>query len=255
MLRTIIIDDEPSAIEVITLLLKMKCPADVEVIATSTSPHQGRKLIDELAPNLVFMDIEMPGMSGIELASLFPKRNFNIIFITAYDDYAIKAFKVNAIDYILKPVNSEELVAAVEKVKSSGKNAATVNNDQLRTLQQLLLQSRHPATDLIGIGMADKIQFVNVQDIGYCEAKGSYTYVYLKDGTKVVASKSLGEFETLLAPAGFFRIHHSSLINLRYIKEFQRQDGGYVVMNNSAKLEVSVRKRKDFLQAVNHIIV
>ena len=255
MIKAIIIDDEPSAVEVIKLMLQKKCPADVQVVATSNSPMEGKKLIDLLQPDLVFLDIEMPGLSGIELANQINLPNTKVIFITAYDAYAINAFKVNAIDYLLKPVDGAELVQAIHKVKKDMTNSDTISLTQLKNLQQLLGNGREPQPGRIGIGMADKIQFVEVEDILYCQANGAYTTVFIKDNTKLVASKSLGEFQQQLEQAGFFRIHHSFLINLNLVKEYQRNDGGYVVMNNDAKLEVSQRKRKEFLDAVDHLLI
>jgi two-component system, LytTR family, response regulator len=252
MIRTVIIDDEPSAVEVIRLLLQKKCAADVQVIATSNSPLEGKKLINELHPDLVFLDIEMPGVSGLELASEIFNSGTRIIFITAYDSYAINAFKVNALDYLLKPVNGVDLLQAIYKVKNELESRATISRSQLQSLEKLLRGNKESR---IGIGMAEKIQFVNTDDIVYCQANGAYTILYMNDGSKIVASKSLGDFQEQLEHSGFFRVHHSFLINLSFIKEYQRNDGGYVVMNNHAKLEVSQRKRKEFLEAVDHLII
>ena len=253
MIRAIIIDDEQSAIEVVHLMLNKKCAGEVQVIATSNSPEEGKQMIEDLRPDLVFLDIEMPGLSGIELANQISHPGTRVIFITAYDAYAINAFKVNAVDYLLKPVDGTELVQAIYKVKREIENQETVNLGQLKKLEQLFRSNKETAR--MGIGMADKIQFVEISDIAYCEANGAYTTVFLKDGSKMVASKSLGDFQDQLENTGFFRIHHSYLINLSLVKEYQRNDGGYVVMNNNTKLEVSHRKRKDFLEAINHLLV
>jgi Response regulator of the LytR/AlgR family len=254
MIKAIIIDDEPSAINVLTLLLRNKCKNDVEVIATSNSPFEGKYLIEQFNPDLVFLDIEMPGITGIDLLRSFKDPKFRVVFVTAYDAYAIEAFKLSAIDYLLKPIDADDIVRVVEKIKND------INKDQnhiaskLQSLEKLFDQHSN-GNKKIGIGMIDKIVFVNSDEIIYCEAQGSYTNVYLQDGKKIMASKSLGEFESQLGSRKFFRIHHSSIINLNHIKEFQRFDGGYVVMDNNAKLEVSQRKRKDFLEAINDMIV
>ena len=254
MIRSVIIDNEPSAVDVIRLMLQKKCAGDVQIVATSHSPMEGKQLIDLLKPDLVFLDIEMPIISGIELAGQIHHPGTRIIFITAYDAYAINAFKVNAIDYLLKPVDGGELVQAIHKVKKDIENRESINLSQLKSLQQLL-SNKESHLDRIGIGMADKIQFVAVNDILYCQANGAYTTIFLKDNAKLVASKSLGDFQDQLEPSGFFRIHHSYLINLALVKEYQRNDGGYVVMNNDARLEVSQRKRKEFLEAVDHLLI
>ena len=255
MLKAVIVDDEPSAVEVIKILLQKKCAGDVQVVATTNSPFEGKGLIELLQPDLVFLDIEMPGMSGIELVASIYHVGTKIIFVTAYDTYAINAFKVNAVDYLLKPIDSADLVKAVYKVKKERENREALQLAQIKSLQQLFNAPKEPQQSRIGIGMADKIQFVVVTDILYCQAAGAYTTVFLKDGTKLLASKSLGDFQEQLEPSNFFRIHHSYLINLGLVKEYQRNDGGYVVMNNNVKLEVSQRKRKEFLDAVNHIII
>lgn len=255
MIRTIIVDDEPSAVNVIALLLKKKCKEDVEVIATSTSPFEGKALIEQHKPDLVFLDIEMPGMTGVDLLRSFTNPTFRVVFVTAFDAYAVEAFRLSAVDYLLKPVEGDDIIRAVQKIKTDIIRNENTITSQLHQLEKLLMHNTSAAETKIGIGMADKIVFVNIPDIIYCEANGSYTNVYLKDGTKMVASKSLGDFETQLAPNKFFRIHHSSLINLNRVKEFQRHDGGYVILENGKQLEVSQRKRKDFLDAIHDIVV
>jgi len=255
MIRTIIIDDEPSAVNVLSLLLKKKCKDDIQIVATSNSPHLGKTLIEEQQPDLVFLDIEMPGMTGIDLVRSFPDPNFRIVFITAFDDYAIEAFRLSAIDYLLKPVEADDIVRVVDKIKKDIRKNENSINLQLHNLEKILMQNNIASESKIGIGMAEKILFVNIPDILYCEAHGAYTNVYLHDGKKIVASKSLGDFESQLNPHKFYRIHHSTLINLNRIKEFQRFDGGFVIMENNIKLEVSQRKRKDFLDTIDNSIV
>jgi two-component system LytT family response regulator len=250
MIRTVIIDDEPSAVNVLTMLLQKKCKEDVEIVAASYSPMEGKKLIEEHRPDLVFLDIEMAGMTGIDLLRSFSNPTFRVIFVTAFDEYAVEAFRLSVIDYLLKPVEGEDIVRAIRKIKSDiYKNENTISA-QLQQLEKLLLQNKITGEPRIGIGMTDKIVFVNITDILYCEATGSYTTVYLQDGKKLVASKLLGEFESQLTDYKFYRIHHSSLINLNRVKEFQRYDGGYVIMENNKRLEVSQRKRKDFMDVI-----
>lgn len=254
MIRTIIIDDEPSSINVLSMLLKKKCKEDVEIVATTNSPHLGKMLIQEHQPDLVFLDIEMPGMSGIDLLQSFTEPGFRVVFITAFDAYALQAFRLSAIDYLLKPVEADDIIRVIEKIKKDIRKNEYPINFQLQDLQKLLLH-QSASESKIGIGMADKIVFINIPEILYCEAQGAYTNVHLQNGKKIVASKSIGEFESQLISQKFFRIHHSTLINLDHVIEFQRFDGGYVIMENNAKLEVSQRKRKDFLDAINDCIV
>ena len=255
MIRTIIIDDEPSAVNVLALILKKKCKDDIEIIATSESPVEGRALIEKLHPDLVFLDIEMPGMSGIDLLRSFKDPNFHVVFVTAYDAYAVEAFRLSAVYYLLKPVESDDVVHAVEKIKKDNENNQDQLSSRLQKLEQLLMSNSIVPDTRIAIGMADKIVFVQIPDILYCEAQGAYTNVILRDGRKMMASKSLGDFESQLMQHKFFRIHHHFLINLNRVNEFQRQDGGYVIMENQAQLEVSQRKRRDFLNAIQDLLV
>ncbi len=253
MIRAIIIDDEPSAVELIRLLLRKKLPQEVTVVATANDPVNGKQLILEHHPDIVFLDIEMPRLSGIELAAQLPEGFTRIVFITAYDTYAIHAFRVNAIDYLLKPVDPSDLLATIQKVQREMAERQPIVQ-QLQQLQQLLRPANEqPAR--IGIAMADRIVFVELNDILYCTASGAYTSIHLQDGQKLVASKSLGEFEDQLRASGFFRSHHSSLIQLKKIRAFQKHDGGYVVMSDGAQLEVSQRKRKDFIQAIQSQLI
>jgi two-component system LytT family response regulator len=253
MIKTVIIDDEPSAVNVLSLLLNKKCSNDVEVIATSNSPELGKSLIEELQPDLVFLDVEMPVLSGIDLVRSFDNPKFRVVFITAFDDYAIEAFRLSALDYLLKPVEADDITRVVEKIKKDINRNENLINIQLQSLQKMLMQNTPEKR--ICIGMADKIVFIGISDILYCEANGAYTHVHIKDGKKIVSSKSLGEFESQLSSHKFSRIHHSTLINLNRIKEFQRFDGGFVIMENNSRLEVSQRKRKDFLDAISQMMV
>lgn len=255
MIRTIIIDDEPSAISVLTTLLKMHCKDDVELLATAGTPEEGRVLIEQLHPDLVFLDIEMPGMTGVDLVKSFKAPTFRVVFVTAYDAYAVDAFRVSAIDYLLKPIGSEDVVKVIQKIKNDVRNELSKLSLQLQHLDKLLNNHPDSSDQKIGIAMSNKIVFVNFSHIIYCEASGPYTHLYLTDGQKLVSSKALGEFETQLGGNKFFRIHHHYLINLSRVKEFQRHDGGYVIMENNKELEISQRKRKDFLDTIQHIII
>lgn len=254
MIRTIIIDDEPSAVSTLATMLQKKCSDDIELIATTTNPQEGIYLIEQHQPSLVFCDIEMPFISGIDLVRHFKTPSFRVIFCTAYDTYAVEAFRVNAIDYLLKPMNPIHVVDAIEKIKNDINKNGNVLSDQLKKLEKLFNPQKEQE-DKIGISLADKIVFVNRKEITFCEAKGHYTTIYLSNGSKILASKPLGDFENQLDWKSFFRIHHSTLINLDHVKEFQKHDGGYVIMQNNTKLEVSQRKRKDFLDAIHDFVV
>ena len=255
MIRAIIIDDEISAINVLSLLLRKKCKDDVDVVATTTSPVEGKLLIEQQKPDLVFLDIEMPGMTGIDLIRSLPNPNFHVVFVTAYDAYAVEAFELSAIDYLLKPIGADKVERVVNKIKDNIRKHQLLMNEQLQQLERILKMNVNPNENKIGVGMADKIVFINIPDILYCEAQGNYTNVILYDGKKIVASKTLGDFENQFEGKNFFRIHHSYLINMNRVKEFQRYEGGYVMMENNIKLEVSQRKRKDFLDAISGFVI
>lgn len=255
MIRAIIIDDEPSALNVLSLLLKKKCKEDVEIVGTTNSPLAGKMLIEQQQPDLVFLDIEMPGMTGVDLVRSFTNPTFRVVFVTAYDDYAVETFRLSAVDYLLKPIGAEDVIHAVQKIKNDIRKDQNPLSAQLQHLEKLLNKHSDNGDNKIGIGMQDKIVFVSIKDIVFCEASGSYTNVYLQSGEKMVASRLLGDFESQLSEHKFFRIHHHSLINLKHVKEFQKNDGGYVIMENGKQLEVSQRKRKDFLDAIQDSIV
>jgi len=255
MIKAIIIDDENSAINVLSMLLKKKCKDDVEVVATSNSPTEGRSLIEQHKPDLVFLDIEMPGMTGIDLVRTIPNPNFHIVFVTAYDAYAVEAFELSAIDYLLKPIGADKVERVINRVREVRRKNQLQISEQLQQLERILKMQATGNENKIGVGMADKIVFVNIPDILFCEAQGNYTNVILHDGKKIVASKTLGDFESQLAGKNFFRIHHAYLINMNRVKEFQRYEGGYVMMENNIKLEVSQRRRKDFLDAISNFVI
>jgi two-component system LytT family response regulator len=255
MIRTIIIDDEPSAVRVLTALLKKYCRDDIDLVASANTPDEGKALIEELQPDLVFLDVEMPGMSGVDLVRSFTAPSFRVVFVTAYDAYALEAFRVSAMDYLLKPVGSEDVIKVVQKIKNDVRNELGKLSLQLQHLDKLLNQHAESNDQKIGIAMSDKIVFISYSNIIYCEASGSYTNVYLTNSQKLVSSKSLGEFDAQLPVNKFFRIHHHFLINLNQVKEFQRHDGGYVIMENGRQLEVSQRKRKNFLEAINEFTI
>ena len=170
MIRTIIIDDEPSSINVLSLLLKKNCKDDVQIVGTSNSPFLGKKLIEQHHPDLVFLDIEMPGMSGIDLLRSFSEPEFHVVFITAYDAYAIEAFRLSAIDYLLKPAESADIIRVIEKVKKQSVKKDVLHL-QLENLKKILNQKQPSTEAKIGIAMADKILFINVNEILYCEAQ------------------------------------------------------------------------------------
>jgi len=254
MIRTILIDDEPSAVNVLALLLKKYWKNEIEIVAKSNSPEEGISLIKKHKPDLVFLDIEMPNISGLDLLKSFSNPEFRVVFVTAHDTYAVEAFKLSAIDYLLKPVDSDDIMRTVMKIKNDISQNPNPLSQQISQLEKILYAHQSSGAK-IGISMADKVIFIQISDIIYCEASGSYTKVYLLDGTKLLSSKSIGSFDNILSYHKFFRIHHSFLINLDKIKEFHRHSGGVVIMVNKVQLEVSQRKHKDFLEVIDNYII
>jgi len=247
MLTAIIIDDEQKG----RLALKQKlhdyCP-DVRLTGEAENGEEGMKLVEKNKPDIVFLDIEMPRMDGFEMLNIIKKKNFCIIFTTAYDQYAIKAIKYAAFDYLLKPIDIEELKTAVEKVGSKQSNQT---ENQIELLQQNML---HPKKQLnkLAIPTLEGLLFFDINDIIHLEANSNYTCIHFSGKPKITASKTLKEFEELLPEDIFFRIHHSHLINLNYIKRYIRGDGGQVELQNGTYVDVSRRKKEEFLKAIGY---
>lgn len=241
--KAVIVDDEKGARESLDKLLKKHCP-DVAVKAKAGSADEAIKVIQQHSPELVFLDIEMPGKNAFDLLHEMGSINFDIIFTTAYDQYAIKAIRFSAIDYLLKPINSEELMKAVERFKNKRSDEGMMN-EKFKVLMNNLRQEDQPKR--VAIPDGEGLTFVKVDSIIRCHSDGSYTTLYFDNGKKIVASKPIGEYEELLSGEKFFRIHRSHLINLDHIKKYMKGDGGYVVMRDGSQVEISRRKKNDFI--------
>lgn len=238
-LKAIIIDDETNARLVIRGMMKENFPA-VQVLGEAKDLPSGVKLIHQFNPDIVFLDIEMPQFSGLEIVDFFPPEqiNFQIIFVTAYDKYAIDAFKVSAIDYLIKPVQLEDLGRAIQKVEN-------LNTLKYQTLKENL-KSAKPKKILVN-GAGGQI-IIPIEDILYIKADGSYSDIFLADGTKHCVTKKLIDFEVLKQTNDFERVHRSFIINLQHVQKFFKSDGGGVVMSNGEELSVSKEKREELEQ-------
>lgn len=243
-IRTVIVDDELNCIEVLEYLLNKHCQ-EVEIIASFQSPAEAEVQIRNLKPDLVFMDIEMPVMNGFALLEKLKDLDFDLIFTTAYDDFAIKAFKVSAVDYLLKPVDATELKEAVKKAMRSRKGDDKALNTLLNYIQNQNIHHK------IGITSEQGIAFIDLDSIVYCKSDGPYTHFYLNNGKSILSSKSLGEYEGQLTNKGFFRVHKSYLIHVKHISKFVREDGGYVVMSDNTQIIVSRRRKEDLLHLMS----
>ena len=247
MITAIIIDDEAKGRLALREKLSDYCP-QIKLLAEAANGQEALLLIQHHKPQLIFLDIEMPWMNGFEMLNELTEKNFHIIFTTAYDQYAIKAIKYAAFDYLLKPIDIEELKTAIEKIGAKDDNQTKM---QVELLQQNML---HPKKQLnkLAIPTLEGLLFFDINDIIHLEANSNYTNLYLADKTKITASKTLKEFEEMLPPAIFFRTHHSHLINLNYIKRYIKGDGGQIELQNGTYVDVSRRKKEEFLKAIGH---
>jgi two-component system LytT family response regulator len=245
MIRAVIIDDEHHSIETLKWKLENYC-SDVEVQASFDSPAEGVIYLKNNPPDLLFLDIEMPMLNGFDvLEELGRDISFDIIFTTAYDNFGIQAVKFSALDYLLKPVQNKELKDAIDKhIK---KTKQKIPAEQIDVLLHNVHAEREGKVGKIALASKESIEFVDAQDIVCCEANSNYTNVYIAEGRKRVISKTLKEFEDMLATHQFFRPHHSFLINLNRVREFIRGDGGFLVMENKMKIPVSKNRREELL--------
>ncbi|NJO92809.1 MAG: response regulator transcription factor [Chloroflexia bacterium] len=235
MIRAIIVEDEKRSRETLKNLLDEFCK-DIEVVGMAGSVDEAVAEILEKKPDLLFLDIELQSGTGFDVLEKVKHQYFEIIFTTAFEHYAIKAIKISSIDYLLKPIDIEELENAIEKVRN--KKDQTTYKQQL----EILLNNVHKKPDenrKICVSTADGIEFLKVYDIIYCEASGSYTTIYLKNRDKLLLSKHLKEYENLLSDYEFMRVHNSYLVNLQEVKSFVKSDGGYILMNNNAQISIS----------------
>jgi two-component system LytT family response regulator len=243
MITAIIIDDELKGRSALSQKLKDYCP-QVEVLAEAENGADGIKLIEKHHPKMVFLDIQMPHMNGFEMLQHVQPQQFHLIFTTAYDQYAIKAIKYAAFDYLLKPIDIEELQTAVQKAEKQ--DARNSTGERLETLMQTL--SGKNQLQKIAIPTMEGLLFFNLADIIYLQAESNYTTIHFKDHPKLIASRTLGDFEELLPTDIFYRPHNSYLINLNYIKRYIKGDGGQIEMQNGDYVDVSRRKKEEFIK-------
>ncbi|HBL75896.1 MAG: hypothetical protein A2W90_10800 [Bacteroidetes bacterium GWF2_42_66] len=240
-ISALIVDDEKNGRENLAGLLKTHCP-NIHVLAEAKSVSEAISAIEKYSPQLVFLDIEMPGGNGFQLLEHFNDFPFEVIFVTAYDNYAIKAIRFSASDYILKPINMNELIAAVDKVSQR-----IVHQRENERIRQLYQNSLHPANPKIGLPIGDRLVFAEVKSIIRCQGESNYTHLYFTDRKPMLVAKTLIDFEELLAEHDFFRVHKTHLVNLNHVTAFIRNDGGQLLMSNNETVSVS-RRRKEEVQ-------
>ncbi|NBQ48317.1 MAG: DNA-binding response regulator [Sphingobacteriia bacterium] len=247
MIKTVIVEDELKSRDMLAAMIRKITP-ELDIVGLAGNVSEAEKLIRELKPELVFLDISMPDGSGFDLLEKVSGQKFELIFATASDQHAIRAIKFSACDYLLKPIDMDELKLAVEKVVQKKQSVPNMEN------LQFLIQHLRRADDnfqKITLPTGNAYEIVNVKDIVRCEADGSYTTFYLSDKRKLMISAGLKHYEELLPENDFIRVHHHHLINMQHVLRFLKEDGGYAVMSDGSKIEISRRKKEAFMEKLN----
>lgn len=244
MIKVVLIDDEKNALEMLEWQLQTYCP-QVEIVALANTADKGIEAIQRHMPPLIFLDIEMPKKNGFEVLQAFASPSFDVIFTTAYDQFALKAFRFAALDYLLKPIDAGDLVNALKRYERK------VQGSFKQQLDILMQQYQHPGTppEKISFATQQAVHFVKPETIRYGESDGNYTTLFFLDNTKLMVSKTLKEVEEVLVPYQFLRIHNSFLINLKHVSRYIKGDGGSIEMVGGAQLPIS-RQRKDAVMQI-----
>ena len=248
-MKAVLIDDETSNLENLRTLLEKHCP-QTSIMATAQKVSDAVDAIEKYSPDLVFLDIQMGEQTGFDVLKLLPTRNFEVIFVTAYDQYGIQAVKFAALDYLLKPIDIEELITAVNKAEH--KIATQLHTTQLDFLLQ---QLKKPETNVtkIALQMQSEIRYVALSEIVHCEADNTYTRFFLANNEKILVSKSLKEYADLLRPNGFLRTHQSHLVNPRFVKSWLKEDGGVLLLSSGEKIPISKPNKDTVKQALQQL--
>lgn len=249
MIKALIVDDEKRARETIRNIIKLYCP-QVEVAGEASDVRSAREAIAQHKPSLVLLDINMPGGTGFDLLGQFGADGPKVIFITAYQEYAVKAFRFSALDYILKPVNPDELVEAVRKASE------VIGKESMDLKLQAFISNMENITrevKKIVLNTSDSIHVVNVPEIVRCQSDSNYTEFYLNNGKKILVSSTLKDFDEMLSSYRFFRAHQSHLVNIDYIERYEKKEGGYLVMKDKSTVPVSVRKKETLIALLDNI--
>ncbi len=254
-IRTVLIDDEPDGCDALELMLRSYCPS-VEVVGSTTSFESGLELVERISPDLLFLDIEMPYGSGFDLLARFSDPSFETIFTTAYAQYAYQAFRVQALDYLLKPVLPEPLIESVQRAEKRLLERRTIDAESIDSLENLLsvLVDKSVHSNRIALRTAESIEFIQVKDIIRCEAEKSYTVFFLVDGQKLMISKNLVEFEETLAAFHFLRVHHSHLINVAHIRRYVKGNGGRLIMSDGSEIVLPRRRKDELIRAITNAL-
>jgi two-component system LytT family response regulator len=242
MIKALIVDDEENIREVVRRMLEEYCK-NVIIVGEADGVASGVEAVKKYQPDLILLDIKMGDGTGFDLLDRIDPVDFKVIFVTAYEEYAVKAFKFSALDYILKPIDPDEMVEAVQRTEEVLQHELQM---QLSAFNDNLNIEDSPRKKII-LKTLDNIYLLKLQDITYCESDGAYTKFHTEDDKEIMVSRSLKEYQEMLSDQGFFRVHKSYLINLSHINRFEKMDGGYVVMSNESKVPVSSRKKDQLL--------
>ncbi len=248
MIRAVIIDDEKNSCDALTGLIKRYCE-NISVVAIANGYKSGIKAIHEHKPDVVFLDIQMPDGSGFQVLEDVKEVNFEVIFTTAYDQYAMKAIKYSALDYLLKPIIPSDLVNALQKAEQK-RNVSEMSSNIKVLLENLKTKT---TSKKIVLSTSEKIHVVETDDIIRCESDDYYTRFFFTDGKALLISKTLKETEQLLGDLDFLRPHKSHLVNIKFIKGFLKNDGGYIVLSDGSKVPVSRRKKEKVIQTIQNL--
>lgn len=249
MIKALIVDDEEKSRVTLKNLLVMYCP-DVEVVELCDSVDSALASINKRMPDVVFLDIEMPFQNGFTLLEKVKEPTFKVIFTTAYDHYAIKAIKYSAIDYLLKPIDSDELTSAVKRISGTKPTSTQTTQNFEALLSNLKVKGSNAK---IAVPTFEGLQMISIAEIVKCTADESYTHITLTNKTKITVSRLLKEYEELLSDLNFFRVHNSCLVNLAHVSKYIKGDGGYVMMSDGSSVEVSRRKKTELLNKLSKV--
>lgn len=250
MIKAIIIDDEQHCIDRLKNLIANYLSNEVSIIESYTNIDDAYKGIVALQPDLVFLDVQINRETGFDLLRKIPTISFDVIFTTAFEQYAIKAFKFSAADYLLKPIDVDDLKDSIKRIKEDERKAP--KDESLNLLIANIKNIQHH-TKKITVPTLNGLEFLTIQDILHCKSDVNYTTIFMKDKTKLMVAKTLKEFEGILSSYNFFRVHNSHLVNLNHIKSYHKGKGGYLILEDHTEIEVSTRRKDDFLQKLSEL--
>lgn len=249
-MKAILIDDEPDGILTLQKMLQRHCP-QVSILATCTNAVAAKEKIETLKPDVVFLDIQMPGKTGIELLQEIGSKDFEVVFVTAYNEYMLQALQFSAADYLLKPVDEDRLIEAVQRVEK--RLEAEKSTDQTAALLHNLAKAGSTLEMRLCLPTFKGFIVLKLHEIIYCEAERSYTVFHLDNGKTIMVSKPLLDYDVMLKDTSFFRVHKSFLVNMDHVREYERGEGGTVIMDNGMEIEVSRRRKELFVERIKSL--